>query len=72
MYRIYGTKDCSFCYSARDFLKLQNIEYEYIDVTQCEQARKLFKERNFRTVPQVFSDTGNHIGGYQDLIEGFK
>ena len=36
-------------------------------VTEDEQAQKLFKERKFRTVPQIFDDKGKHIGGFHDL-----
>lgn len=66
-YKIYSKAGCIFCDAAMELLKEENIEYEEIKVTENEQAQKLFKERKFRTVPQIFDDKGKHIGGFHDL-----
>ena len=31
-----------------------------------------FKALGFTTVPQVYDDEGNHIGGYNELAKKFK
>ncbi len=71
-YKVYSKAGCIFCDAAMEFLKEYNIEYEEIKVTKSEQAQKLFKERKFTTVPQIFDDKGKHIGGFHDLRSRFE
>jgi len=58
-------------------ITLPNLDRETIDgvryykVPGNEEAIQLFKENEWKTVPQIFSSNGNHIGGYQDLKEVF-
>lgn len=66
-YRIYSKSGCIFCDAAMELLKEKNLTYQEIKVKEDEEAIKLFKERHFTTVPQIFDESGNHIGGYQDL-----
>lgn len=66
-YRIYSKAGCIFCDAAMELLKEKNYTYEEIKVKENEDAIRLFKERHFTTVPQIFDKNGNHIGGYQDL-----
>ena len=71
-YKVYSKAGCIFCDAAMEFLKEYNIEYEEIKVIKSEQAQKLFKERKFTTVPQIFDDKGKHIGGFHDLRSRFE
>ena len=66
-YKIYSKAGCIFCDAAMELLKEEKIEYEEVKVLENEEAQKLFKERKFRTVPQIFDDNGKHIGGFHDL-----
>lgn len=63
---VYGTPSCRYCDMAKELLKAKRIEYEYVDVTEDEDAEKMFKENGFRTVPQIF-EGDKHIGGYTEL-----
>ena len=71
MYTIYSKAGCIFCDAAMELLDQHNITYQEIKVPTNEEAIKLFKERKWKTVPQIFSSSGTHIGGYQDLKETF-
>ena len=66
MYKILGTPTCSFCGSAKELLDTKGIQYEYTDITKDNEALSLFREKGFRTVPQIFKGDV-HIGGFQDL-----
>ena len=67
MYKIYSKAGCIFCDAAMELLDKHNINYEEIKVHMSESAINLFKERKWKTVPQIMDNTGKHIGGYDDL-----
>lgn len=71
MYTIYGKESCPFCTQAKILLQMKEQEYTYIDVTQDEEAQKLFVQNNWKKVPQIFKDD-EHIGGFTDLKATFK
>lgn len=72
MYKVLGTPTCNFCGSAKELLSSKGIEYEYVDITKDTEALSLFRDKGFRTVPQIFTDTGEYVGGYQDLVNHLK
>ena len=72
MYKIYSKAGCIFCDAAMELLDKHNIKYEEIKVHMSESAINLFKERKWKTVPQIFDPDGKHVGGYQELRECFK
>ncbi len=67
---IYSSNRCPFCVKAKMLLDKKNIEYEEIDVTDNEEARKKLVEKanGMRTVPQIFIGE-THVGGCDDLYE---
>lgn len=65
-YRIYGKKNCAGCDQAKALLDSKGIGYHYIDVMSSAAAQTLFREKGFRSVPQVFIDD-EHIGGFEEL-----
>jgi glutaredoxin 3 len=66
-YRIYSKAGCIFCDAAMELMEKHDIKYQEIKVPGNDEAMKLFKDRKWKTVPQIFDDKGKHIGGYQDL-----
>lgn len=66
-YRIYSKAGCIFCDAAMELMEKHSIEYEEIKVPGNDEAIKLFKQRHWKTVPQIFDDKGKHVGGYQDF-----
>jgi glutaredoxin len=71
MYTILTRNQCSFCDTAKALLKGAEISYvEYnIETDSSRWVLSLMKEADFKTVPQIFSSDGTHIGGYTDLRE---
>lgn len=71
-YTLYSRKDppCEYCDQARELLKVYGCNYYEVDINE-DGIRDMFKERGFRTVPQVFRET-THIGGFNALSEFLK
>ena len=66
MYKVYSTLNCVYCELARTALNEKNIEFEDIKL-DTDEKKKFFKEQGFRTVPQIYDDEDNHIGGWDEL-----
>lgn len=64
MFEIYGTQQCPWCDRVKDLVNSTGFEYTYTDVGESEEAQQMFRQNNYRTVPQVFHE-GEHIGGYE-------
>jgi len=71
MYTIYSKAGCIFCDAAMELLDVNQIPYKEIKVTGNEEAKKLFNERKWKTVPQIFDPDGKHVRGYRELRECF-
>lgn len=56
---------CPYCLQAKAVLDGKNLEFVEIDL-ESAGVMEMFRERGFRTVPQVFHQ-GKHIGGYEAL-----
>ncbi len=69
MYTIYTQDRCSYCTMAKKLMVDHNIEFMEININYDSQARHLIKNLGFKTVPQIYDDYSNHIGGYTDLLE---
>lgn len=65
---VYGKDNCVFCEKAKDLLQSKGLSYEYIDVYEDDSALVMFRERGFKTVPQIWIDH-HHVGGYTELVE---
>jgi len=69
MYTVYTTTNCTFCIQAKTLLNEYNCEYLNI-ILDTQEKKKNFKERTgLRTVPQIYTNDGTHIGGYEELKE---
>tara|TARA_Y100000361_G_C10990454_1_gene253877 strand:- start:59 stop:289 length:231 start_codon:yes stop_codon:yes gene_type:complete len=69
MFTIYTTMHCDFCTRAKNLLFENNCEYINI-ILDTPEKKKDFKETTgLRTVPQIYTDTGHHVGGYEELVE---
>ena len=71
MYTILTRNQCSFCDTAKALLKGAGISYvEYnIEADSSRWILTMMKKTDLKTVPQIFSSDGTHIGGYTDLRE---
>ena len=68
MYTIYTTETCGYCYAAKKLLSSHNIEYKEINLNTTEKKMDFKEETGLKTVPQIYTDSGDHIGGYDDLV----
>jgi len=71
MYIVLGRSDCSSCTKARHLLKRERIGYvNYsMDDPSSRWLLTLIKKAGMTTVPQIWDNQGNYIGGYTDLKE---
>ena len=67
---IYTSQTCPYCIKAKKLLKMLNLEYVELDVSEsfgnmCEELPKRF-DRSISTVPQIIIND-KYVGGYTDL-----
>lgn len=66
--RVYSKKNCAGCDQVKALLDAKGLGYEAVDVMLSKDAQALFREKGFRSVPQVVVD-GEFIGGFEELKE---
>ena len=66
IYTIYTQSLCGYCDAAEELMKEKNISFVEISLDYDQDARKMLKGMNCKTVPQIFAEE-QHIGGYTDL-----
>ena len=65
-YTVYGKPNCQGCEQAKALLESKGLGYEYVDVMKTPSAQALFREKGFRSVPQVYYNS-QHLGNADDL-----
>lgn len=67
---IYATETCQWCKAAKDLLVDKIIPYEYIVLRTPKDIAEFQREfPGAKTVPQIITNTGLKIGGYDALRE---
>ena len=51
--KIYSKKNCPACDQAKALLDAKGLGYESVDVMLSKEAQDLFREKGFRSVPQI-------------------
>lgn len=51
--KIYSKKNCQACDQAKALLDAKGFGYEAVDVMLSKEAQALFREKGFRSVPQI-------------------
>ena len=69
---VFGADYCKYCNSAKELLKKNNIDYQYVDLDLYDDNLKktLKEENNYKTIPIIFLKKDNNyifIGGYDKL-----
>lgn len=69
MYTIYSKEGCVYCIRAKNLLTRKGITFEEKNVYDCmdEVVDRLGEKP--KTVPQIFNEAGEHIGGFEELSE---
>ena len=66
-YKIYSKSGCIFCDASMDLLEKNSIKFEEIKIDNDAQSLAFLRLKNLRTVPQIWNENDEHIGGYTDL-----
>jgi glutaredoxin len=71
MYTVITRNQCNFCDTAKTLLQGAGQGYtEYnVQSPSSKWVLSLMKQAGLKTVPQIFSSDGSHIGGYTELKE---
>lgn len=54
--RVYTKKNCAGCDQVKALLDAKGLGYEAVDVVLSKDAQALFREKGFRSVPQILVD----------------
>jgi thioredoxin reductase (NADPH) len=72
--KVYGADWCSDCVTAKRFLDSKGVEFEYIDITDNQQAIALVEQKNNgkRVIPTLMVDgvsfTNPGINGLMKIL----
>jgi glutaredoxin len=68
---IYTRDDCPWCVKAKELIVSKGHSYSEVDVSDYDTRQLFFETYGLdgykRTVPQIFDELNNHIGGYTEL-----
>ena len=53
-------------------MKENDIDFMEINIDFDNEEKLLLKEQGHKTVPQIYDEGNNHIGGYTELLDIFK
>ena len=70
-FKIYSKKNCVACDQAKSLLTSLGHGYEVVDVMTSPTAQALFREKGFRSVPQIYFNS-SHLGGFNELQQYLK
>ena len=66
-YVIVGRSDCMYCSRAVGLIRDKGGVVSYYSINDSKWVLDLFKKSGIKTVPQIWDQEGNHIGGYTEL-----
>ena len=69
MYTLYTTENCIWCSRAKSLLFSYNLEFIVVILDTAEKKAEFKSRTGLKTVPQVYSESGEFIGGYDELVE---
>lgn len=71
-FKIITGKDCKFCDMAKNLLVKNGIKFEELDIADRYMAQRVFKAMGGTTVPRIYDEQGQLIGGYTELAAKFE
>ena len=69
MYTIYTTENCEYCTAAKNLLFSYNLEYLTVILDTPEKKKEFKESTGLKTVPQIYNDVNEYVGGYDELVE---
>lgn len=64
MVKVFTTPACPYCYTLKEFLKENNINFEEIDVSQNEKARDEMIKKSGQMAAPVLDIDGQIVVGF--------
>ncbi len=64
MVKVYTTPTCPYCYTLKEFLKENNINFEEVDVSKNEKAREEMIKKSGQMAAPVVDINGQIIVGF--------
>ena len=69
MYVMVSRRNCPYCDKARQLINSRGGSVSHYSLEESKWILDLFKKADLKTVPQIWTYTGKHIGGYTELKE---
>ena len=69
MYVMVSRRNCSYCEKARKLINSKGGSVSHYSLEESKWLLDLFRKADILTVPQIWTYTGEHIGGYTELKE---
>lgn len=66
-YVVVGNIGCIYCDMAKELIKESNSTFTYFGIDTDPWVKDLFKKCGIKTVPQIWTEEGEYIGGYSEL-----
>ena len=70
-FRMITSDTCPWCDRAKVLIQQKGGAYESLSYNQEPWIKDLIIKAGFTTVPQIWTMEGEHIGGYEKLVEWF-
>jgi len=73
-YVVISTDKCEFCAKAKNLLREKRVGFTAYSLNSLSSKwlLTLLKQAGMNTVPQIWDNEGNHIGGYTELAQHLK
>lgn len=68
MFTVYSADWCTYCTKVKQVLTRGGFEFKEVDIDQDNDKLEWLKKQGLRSLPQVFTLDGKHIGGCDDTI----
>lgn len=69
MYVMVSRRNCPYCEKASKLINSKGGSVSHYSLDESRWLLDLFKKADILTVPQIWTYTGEHIGGYTELKE---
>jgi glutaredoxin len=69
---IYGASFCSWCAKAKEHAEEKEVEYTYVDLGDIDDVREWAGKRGLKSIPQVYTECGDHVGGHDQFKNYLK
>ena len=69
MYVMVSRRNCPYCEKASKLINSRGGSVSHYSLEESKWLLDLFKKADILTVPQIWTYTGEHIGGYTELKE---